>query len=383
MYAEKASLLGSRAMDFWLVGGASIVAWVVLKIASPMRSEYWSISRHVGNLAAFSSTAALVVNYPHFMVSYKLSYGQGRAFITRHWWQLIMVPLLLCWAMATAWFFMRHSDMIFTPLNQFDWASGEIFGRKIMGSLVSLMYFTVGWHYSKQMFGIMMVYAKFDRYKLSNLQRNATKCGLFGVWFVNYVAFSAYGATHDYSGISYSDIAAPSWLKDVMWGFYIASIASFLYLVVYKKYREDGQKPSGLFLLPMISFAIWWIPSFVQNDFYMLLVPFFHSLQYLCFVRKSESVAFSERDVSNGKSSFARFSVYALGLVFAGWLSFEMIPAWLDHGRSELRIEGLGFFYICATLFINIHHYFIDNVLWRFQTSDVAKRLVKQGQNCD
>jgi hypothetical protein len=246
-----------------------------------------------------------------------------------------------------------------------------------MGCLVSLMYFTVGWHYAKQMFGIMMVYSKFDGYKLSNLQRNATKCGLFGVWFVNYVAFSAYGATHDYSGITYGDLAAPTWLKDVTWGFYLASIAAFLYLVVYKKFREDGQKPSGLFLLPMVSFAIWWIPSLVQNDFYMQLVPFFHSLQYLCFVRKSESVAFDEVKPANEMSSFARFSTYALGLVVVGWLVFEMIPSFLDSGKSGINIEGLGFFFICATLFVNIHHYFIDNVLWRFQTSDVAKRLVK------
>ncbi len=377
MPAKKASLLGSRALDFWLVGGASLVVWGVLKLLAPMQAEYWAISRHVGNLAAFSSTAALLVNYPHFMVSYKLSYGQGRGFVARHCWQLIVVPLLLFTAMATSWYFMRNRDMSFIPLAQFDWSHGQSFGRKIMGSLVSLMYFTVGWHYAKQMFGIMMVYAKFDHYKLSNLQRNATKCGLFGVWFVNYVAFSGYGATHDYSGITYSDLAAPPWLKDVMWGFYIASIAAFLYLVVYKKYRDDGQKPSALFMLPMVSFAIWWIPSLVQNDFYMLLVPFFHSLQYLCFVRKSENVAFDEQMPANEMSSFASFSVYALGLVFAGWLAFEMIPSFLDNGKSGINIEGLGFFFICATLFINIHHYFIDNVLWRFQTSDVAKRLVK------
>ena len=162
-----------------------------------------------------------------------------------------------------------------------------------------------------------------------------------------------------------------------MWGFYLASIAAFLYLVVYKKFRDDGQKPSGLFLLPMVTFAIWWLPSLVQNDFYMYLVPFFHSLQYLCFVRKSENVAFDEVNPENEISSFARFSTYVLGLVVVGWLVFEMIPSFLDSGKSGINIEGVGFFFICATLFINIHHYFIDNVLWRFQTSDVAKRLVK------
>src|SRR5689334_3448011 len=55
----------------------------------------WAIDQHFKNLTVTTASLSLLVNYPHFLISYKLAYGRGRAFVTSHWWQLIVVPGLL------------------------------------------------------------------------------------------------------------------------------------------------------------------------------------------------------------------------------------------------------------------------------------------------
>ena len=375
---EPKSLLGSRFLDFWLVGGASLVAWLLLTLLAPYKDMNWAINRHITSLPAFSSVAALFINYPHFMVSYKLSYGQGWAFARRNWFQMLAVPVLLFWSLGASWLFLRNGSLAFSPFAQYTWAHGQEFGRTIIAGMVKLLYFTVGWHYSKQMFGIMMVYAKFDNYRLTEWQRRWTKATLFGVWFVNYVSFSGVGNTLDYSGVSYTNFLLPDWMPMVAKIFAAVSLVGFAVAVVGAKYRENGQRPTVMFILPIVSLVAWWLPSVLQQDFYGYLVPFFHSLQYLCFVKKSEEVAWTEQGVfaaSTAKKS-SHYIAFFLGLVLTGWLSFECLPAMFDSPSAPMSVPGLGFFFIAAGLFINIHHYFIDNVLWRFQTSSVAKRLV-------
>lgn len=373
---EPKSLLGSRAIDFWCLGGASIVVWIALSLLAPWRSQFWAIDRHFQNLPAFAASAVLLVNYPHFMVSYKLSYGQGLKFVSRHWWQLIVVPILLVSLMSLAWAFYQDPSRQLDFLSHYSWSRGPAFGEKLLGWLVVTMYFTVGWHYAKQMFGVMMVYARFDQYPISISQRFICKSVLFGVWFVNYTAFTASGATRDFNGVHFVDLNAPTWLLQSFLFFYGASLFAFSFFVIYVNYRSHQKKPSMNFLLPVITFSIWWIPLFVQNDFYWQLVPFFHSLQYLCFVRKSEALAWNTEKKSERSDYYLRFAGYIITLIMSGWLFFEMIPAYLDGGRSGLGISNTAFFYVCLNVFINIHHYFIDNVIWRFKDSKVAQRLV-------
>ena len=163
--------------------------------------------------------------------------------------------------------------------------------------------------------------------------------------------------------------------KKMLRVFYITSTISFALFVVVKNYRETKNLPSASFLLPIVIFSIWWIPTFVQNDFYWQLVPFFHSLQYLCFVRRSEVANWDNQQMNSRPDYYIRFACYTLFIIVIGWLTFEMIPSLMDHNRSAARVEGIAFFYVCLTVFINIHHYFIDNVLWRFRDSQVAQRL--------
>ena len=103
--------LTTRFVDFWLLGGASLLVWFVMFAVQGFRGA-WAIDQHFKNLTFTTASLSLLVNYPHFLISYKLAYTRGREFITTHWWQLIAVPVLL--VVTFAWAYARYN----TPVSQ-------------------------------------------------------------------------------------------------------------------------------------------------------------------------------------------------------------------------------------------------------------------------
>src|SRR5688572_20611233 len=83
--AAEATAIGRRALttrflDFWLLGGASLGVWLIMVSVQGFRSS-WAIDQHFKNLTVTVASLALLVNYPHFLLSYKLAYSRGQAFV--------------------------------------------------------------------------------------------------------------------------------------------------------------------------------------------------------------------------------------------------------------------------------------------------------------
>ncbi len=133
-----------------------------------------------------------------------------------------------------------------------------------------------------------------------------------------------------------------------------------------------GRYPSLNVLAPFVALYIWWLPQTRQFDFYFLLVPLFHSLQYLAFVYKIE-----ETRLRGVPQRQLRATGIIAGVVIAGWFAFEFGPNAVDSRLGTFDAWGMFFFFTAATLFINIHHYFIDNVLWRFRDPHVRSYLLQ------
>src|SRR5215471_16179841 len=96
--------LTTRYLDFWLLGGASLVVWAFMFALHPVRKLSWAVDHHYGNAFAISNTVALFVNYPHFMASYALAYRKGWRFIRVHGLQLVAVPIALVVLLTWAYF---------------------------------------------------------------------------------------------------------------------------------------------------------------------------------------------------------------------------------------------------------------------------------------
>jgi len=211
--------LTTRFLDFWLLGGASLLVWLVLISLERFRGN-WAIDQQFRHLTFTTLSLSLLVNYPHFLMSYKLAYTRGRSFIVAYWWQLIVVPIGLAGIFAAAYVFYdvpvaRLSVVTRTSEAVGAWgANAQVLAGPRVGDLVftvtfNLMIFTIGWHYSKQVFGCMMVYAHFDGYALTKAQRDLTKWALLSIWGMSFVENNLHGDFSAWRGFSYSSLDLP------------------------------------------------------------------------------------------------------------------------------------------------------------------------------
>jgi len=379
--SERPRALTTRFVDFWLLGGASLLVWFVMFATQGFRAA-WAIDQHFKNLTVTTASLSLLVNYPHFLISYKLAYSRGRTFVTSHWWQLLVVPALLIATFAFAYAYYNVPVSQLSPVgmlsrdltgfgNNARVFSGPRLGDLLFGLTFNVMIFTVGWHYTKQVFGCMMVYAYFDRYKFSPRQRTITKYALLSIWWLNFAQGNVAGAQSNFSQFKYYSFDLPDILVPITSLIVAAGVLLVAYDVFWKNYKERGELPSVNMVVPFLALYVWWLPITRQYEFYFLLTPFFHSLQYLAFVYKMEDTRL--RGLKNPE---VRGTILAFGIVLAGWLAFEFVPNEIDTALGTFNAWQMFFFFTAAMLFINIHHYFIDNVLWRFRDAEIQKYLL-------
>jgi len=378
---DRPQALTTRFADFWLLGGASLLVWLVMIAVQGFRTE-WAIDQHFKNLTYTTASLSLLVNYPHFLISYKLAYARGRSFIATHWWQLIVVPLLM--VAAFAWAYARY-DVPASDVRLVAWLrqsvsgvggnanvlSGPRLGDLLFTLTFNVMLFTVGWHYTKQVFGCVMVYAYFDRYPMSKAQRTITKWALLSIWWLNFAQGNAKGAQNTFSQFNYYSFDLPDILVPIAGVLLAAGVVLVAHQVFWRNYREHGRAPGVNMVVPLVALYVWWLPFTRQFEFYFLLTPLFHSLQYLAFVYKMEDTRLRGLDHPE-----VRGTVIAVGTVLAGWLAFEFVPNEVDTALGTFNAWKMFFFFTAAMLFINIHHYFIDNVLWRFRDPEIRKYLL-------
>ncbi len=372
--------LTTRFLDFWLLGGASILIWGVMFALEPFR-EAWAINEHYRHLVVTTLSLALLVNYPHFAVSYKLAYTRGRAFVLGYWWQLIAVPsgLLALFAVAYVYYDVRVEQvdgLVWAMQVVEGWGaniqviSGPRVGDLLLTLGFNLMILTIGWHYTKQVYGCMMVYARFDGYPMVPRQRTLLRLALLSVWVMVFVDYNLAGDFRVWRGFNYSTLDLPDVAGPLSQLLVLAGLAAVVYYVFLANYRAVGQRPSLTLLAPFVAIYLWWHPWTRQDEYFLLLVPLFHGLQYLAFAYRMERTRL--RGTPNPE---VRGTALILGLILAGWLAFEFVPDAIDTHLDTFGTWQVFFFFTAAMLFINIHHYFIDNVLWRFRDPQVRAYL--------
>jgi hypothetical protein len=369
-------------VDFWILGGASLLVWVVMTVANAFRGAP-TIDDAFARLGIAALSLSLVANYPHFMASYALAYSRGRSFVLAHWWQLLAVPAGLATLLVGAYVLydipvanlavVAKAREALAPagLNA-QVLSGPRLGDVLLAAAVHVMIFTIGWHYTKQVFGCVMVYAHLDGYPFTPSQRTLTRRALLAVWALAFVDNNRDGSwrtfgTFNYSSLDLPDLLAPVALAAVALGVVLVCLKVFL-----ANYREAGRLPSLNLVVPFVAIYVWWLPITRQAEFYFVMAPLFHSLQYLAFVYKVE-----DSRLRRAARRHLRGTAWVVGIVLVGWLAFERVPAAFDRALRTTDLLSLPFFVIAATLFINIHHYFIDNVIWRFSDPQVREHLLQ------
>ena len=247
---------------------------------------------------------------------------------------------------------------------------------KLLGLGATLMFFLVGWHYVKQGYGMAMVDAALKKQFFSGKEKTALMLNAYATWifawcFINRVVAEKKLLGLDVYVFPVPDLAfyASAW----------AAASTLLWLIfVFTKnaLTEEKQYPLNGLLAYAVSLYPWMFFRDV-SPVYFALVPFFHSVQYMTVVWRYEINASSAK-AAPGKPQTPFWNLskfYIIGIILGG-LGFWGAPLLLTDMISydQARFGASAFLFI-FWIFINVHHYFMDNVMWRKGNPDVAKHL--------
>ena len=352
----KTPFLLSPSLDVLLIGGLSILAFAVAYLCVDKQSSTTQIS-----WAAFY--LAFAVNNPHFMASYILLYKDKRRELFTNWkftWAAFVAPALILGYMGVC-------IAVASP--------------RFLGYAVNFMYFTVGWHYIKQIYGTVVVTNARRGYYFTPNEGRFLKANLYPVWMLSFLNGNLAIRDLLQYGVGYKTFAVPSWLLTVDYVLVAVSLVAVV-SVLFRKWIQTGKRPGWAAIASVAAIYVWYLPAAYHPHFWYL-IPFFHSLQYLLFVgtmKKNQFTAEAEEasaDAAARRAAFAkRFFGFAALVVVLGALTFEWIPDALDAVIPyDHSLFGPTLFMFLFITFINIHHYFIDNVIWRRDNPALKKHL--------
>lgn len=359
--AREKGYLHNRWIDFFCLGGGSLPVLCFLLMLPG--EKYFP----------YTATVALLlshfINNPHFAHSYQIFYADfgkksapGAPLRWRFLFAGLGVPVIIV------------SYFVFVVVTE---------NPRLLGLAVNVMLFTVGWHYVKQGYGILMVEAVLKRAFFNDTEKTWLRYTALSVWIFSWAFANRELNEANFYGLDYVTLDIPDLVFWAMLATMSVATAGAAILLIAKARR--GPLPVNGILAYVTSAYVWLI--LCRFDPMLLwVVPLFHSLQYLAVVwryqlNKEEALA-ADNDTTRllglipmrkSYAAMAKF-VWMGTVVAAAW--FVVIPVVLDSAidyREE--IFGATMFWGMIIVFINIHHYFLDNVMWRRENPDMKEHL--------
>ncbi|MBN9168256.1 MAG: hypothetical protein J0I07_45430 [Myxococcales bacterium] len=354
----------SRLVEFMLVGGATLVllplAWL-LRTAIGLDDSEFAVS-----FTAFY--AAWVINDPHFAVTYLLFYKGAR--------QRALDPAIpraqrIRWVIAG----------VVVPLALAAWAIGALAAHsaQAIGWMVQLMYLLVGWHYAKQGFGVLSVLSARRGFRLSPQERTAILFHCYAGWAFAWANPATPAGEYEEKGVVYTALAHPRWLEIGAGAVLAASTIAVAWVVLARWRRERRTLPTAPLTGLLVTVWSWTIFSSF-DPLVRYVIPALHSIQYLYFVwlmKRNEARA-EEGPPAFGRPVAVRLGLLAVSALGLGAMLFHIAPTFLDTAlvprppRGQVTTDPLGEtpYFAALFVFVNIHHYFMDHVIWRRENPD-------------
>lgn len=356
--------LFSPAIDFMFLGGGYLVILLPIVLFFP-RDEMV-----IAQVSITFLFLANFINHPHFAHSYHIFYRDffakfydtNFALRNRFIFAGFVVPLMLISFFTYCLF------------------SGEY---KLLGYGGNAMVFFTGWHYVKQGYGMLMVSSVLKRSFYNELEKKIFLINSYIVWGFSWLYANRTISERELWGVEYFAFSVPSWTLWIMGiGLTVSSIlAAGIFIRHCRKNYEAFPKNGAVAYIT--SLYVWLIVLNI-HPVLAFIIPAFHSAQYLIVVWRYEinrsiaefSIEKSKNPLSKPIGVQRRLFNFALFGVVAGCFGFWLTPLILDS-VTNFDLTGLSptAFIFMFWVFINIHHYFIDNVIWRRENTDVSKYL--------
>ncbi len=352
----------SPLLDFFLLGGASLIIFPLVIVFFPSK-----ILESLKILPFFLISVVMleyVCNFPHFAYSYQLMYKNFGGKLSgdvdptlrnRYILAGVIVPTVMIVLFAVV--YLQRS----TVLLQY---------------AVNIMLLTAGWHYAKQGFGILIVASVYKKVFYGVWERRILLWNAHLLWIYAWIMYNTGIKEKVYFGVTFLTIGFSRHILDFFT--FLVLLSSFIFLGVIVRRILTGLKNISFngFTAYIASVYLWVILLFghgVDNAIHplVLLIPFMHSLQYMTIVLRMKENEVNHRLIS--RTTFVIFSVLA---VLIGAVIFDLLPKYLDRSIVyDQSVYGPTLFMSLFWIFINIHHYFIDNVIWRREGSEVKNYL--------
>jgi hypothetical protein len=349
-----------RLAEFLLVGGVTPLlfplSWVLRRRLGLDASEY-----AVGFLFFYGAYA---INDPHFAVTYLLFYKDLRSRVLGDAASLAQRARYVLAGFVA-------------PLVLGAWAIEALATRSAVGLgwLVQLMFLLVGWHYVKQGFGVLTVLAARRGVTFAPRERLAILAHCYAGWAYAWASPADGGTVVEEKGVVYTTIAHSVGLERFTHVVFLCTIAPLAW-VLFQKRRREGGLPIAAGLVALLC-SIWsWTIYSTLDPLVRYAIPALHSIQYLYFVslmKRNEARAREGAPYFEG-SRAARLGLFAASTLGLAFLLFHAAPGLLDAALvpRRARFTDLGPTPYLAAIFafVNLHHYFMDAVLWRKDNPD-------------
>jgi hypothetical protein len=355
-----------RAKDAILLWGLSLLVLPVLLLLDP--------EAHFEIVFGVTFLLAHVINHPHFAHSYQLFY---RSFRTKVFGN--QLPTALRWRYIVVGIAAPVAICIFFGATV--WAERP----DLLGYTVNLMGFLVGWHYVKQGYGVMMADCALKRQFFKEHEKHWLLCNAYAVWLLAWLQINSTISQKNYFGIAYYTFDAP---EPLYWCMGAIALTTGLAAakVTYSAWVRHGRTmPWNGLMAYIVALYIWTLMARI-NPLWLLVIPALHSVQYLAVVWRYEINFEKTRDNKQNRDGGygtakpenfrARLLIFLATGIALGYAGFWAIPEFLDAQieYSEMIFGGSLFLFVCW-IFINVHHYLIDSVIWRRENPETRRHL--------
>jgi hypothetical protein len=333
---RSASIL-SPVVDFLCVGGLSII--VLLPLLLSGSSDLVLIG------AGAQAWLATVINMPHFMASYRLVY-RSRETIMRHKWASIYVPAILTvYIIIAVW--QAQSSTVFVVI------------------LVSIASAYLAWHYTGQVWGMMASYAYLGGQAFERNERLLIRTGL-RILLAWHVTWFLYTQLRDPTRVRplYVIISA---------GTLVAFVLGLIGLL--KMRRRTGKLPPARALVAWLAIFVWYAVM-ARDPKAIFWIQIAHALQYLAFPIRVELNRTLAGSVRSAARVGAHMAFYGAALIVVSILVAQVVPGRAMDAVANVFGEEPGRVTpVLLLMFINIHHYFTDGVIWKISNPEVRREL--------
>jgi len=343
-------------VDALCVGGASVLVALVV-LALDLRTP--------PQVTLLMILTGFAINVPHFLASYRLLYGSVERRLQYRGVSVYM-PLVLLLFMLFA--------LSMYPTNQL-----------FLGAMVGAGSVLLAWHYTGQAWGMMASFAYIEGRTFTPLERRLTRANLYVLlsWHLVWAVVI--------SRAMFQDARADAWLlsASMAQGLYqfvsVAALASSLLglTALGLQWRRTGRPPTARMVLPWLAIHMWYVLLY-RDPAAIFWAQNAHALQYLIFPMRVEMNR--TRDDAPRKRQGAlggHMAWYYVGTALLGLLVMQIIPEGVQVGFSFLGKTQYGSpspfqsgpIQLAVVAFINVHHYFIDNVIWKIRNPAVRHSL--------